>query len=156
MSSFRFPTVMADAIANIVLKEYCIDKAITLGRPLGPHGIAHYLLTPAEHLLRFGVAPNQLVMPAPYDDLNPLPMANRKREFTLYDIQQAAYAQLEKDIEGEYSVDIKNMMLVDHSLRHLTLQEQFAFLRLHLKLTKADIEKMRTDISKLFLAGSKI
>ena len=156
MPSITFPSGMADAIANIIFQEQCIDLAITLGRQLGPHGIAHYLMTPAEHQQRFGVPPNRLAMPEPYDDPNPLPMANRKREFTMFDIQEAAFAQLEKEIESAYPVHIREMMLVDHSLRHITLQEQFAFLKLHLRLTKADIFKIRLDVSKPYLAGAKI
>ena len=96
MSYLCFPIGMADAIANIIFQEYCIDLAITLGRALGPYGIAHYLLTAAEHQQRFGVSPNRLLMPAPYDDPQPLPMANRRREFTMFDNQETAYATLEQ------------------------------------------------------------
>ena len=156
MSSPLFQTGLADAVANIMYQEQSIDLAITLGRALGPHGIAHYLLTPAEHQIRFNVPPNRLPMPEPYDDPNPLPMANRKREFTMFDIQEAAYASLEQKVEAGYPLHFREMMLEDHSLRHLTLQQQFAFLRLHLRLTKADISKMRADISKPYLASSKI
>ena len=153
----KWRTEMADAIAIIMLKEESIDLAILVGRMLGPLGLAHRVLTEAEHNARFLVARAPLDDPGPHlDGDDAVVVANRTRRQKAYDLQQKLDPQLEGIIEAAYPDRIRNMMLVNFSLRHMTLEQQFTFLIANLPLTQEDLKTMTASISVPFLTGSKI
>ena len=148
---------MADAIAIFMFKERAIDFAITLGRARGPHGLAHRLLSEAEHILWFGVGRVVIADPGPHeagDDA--VTVANRTRQQKLFDLQTKLDQQLEFEIESAYPDRIRDMMLVNFSLRHLTLQQQLYVLTANLPLTQEDLRAMTLSISAPYLSGIKI
>ena len=148
---------MADAIAAFMFKEKAIDFAITLGRALGPFGLAHRLLSEAEHIFRFGVGRVIIADPGPHmhgDDA--VAVANRTRQQKLFDLQTKLDQQLEVEIEAAYPDNIRDMMLVNFSLRHLTFEQQITYLAVNLPLTQGDLRRMTQSISLPYVYGAKI
>ena len=157
MSSFPvWPLGVPDAIAKIQYKEKAIDYAVAIGRALGPHGLAHRLITAAEHQLRFGVAPAPIEDPGPYQPGDAVAVANHKRNLDIYDLQLKLDPLLEVAVEAAWPTHFRDMMVVDHSLRHLTLAQQFTFMDANLSLTQEDLRIITCSISAPYVAGQKI
>ena len=153
----RWKTEMADAIAIIMLKEEAIDVAIITGRALGPLGLAHRIISEAEHLQRFLLGRQPVVDPGEHQDGDDaVVMANRTRVQKKFDLQQKLDPQLEAMVEAAYPDRIRNMLVVGYSLRHLTLEQQFTYLIANLPLTQEDLRTMTLSISAPYLSGVKI
>ena len=153
----RWKTEMADAIAIIMLKEEVIDLAIITGRALGPFGLAHRIISEAEHQQRFLVGRQPVVDPGEHNEGDDaVVMANRTRVQKKFDLQQKLDPELETIVEATYPDRIRNMLTINYSLRHLTLEQQFTYLIAHLPLTQEDLRTMTLAISAPFLSGVKI
>ena len=83
-------------------------------------------------------------------------VANRTRQQKLFDLQTKLDQQLEFEIESSYPDRIRDMMLVNFSLRHMTLEQQLTFLTANLPLTQEDLRAMTLSISAPYLSGIKI
>jgi hypothetical protein len=152
----KWPSDLADAVAKTQYKEQVLDYAVTIGRALGPYGLAHRIISNAEHLARYGVARAPIIDPGPYLAGDAAVVANHKRALEYFDLQQKLDPILELAVEAGWPDRIRNMMLVNHSLRHLTLENQFAYVDENLALTQGDLKDMLTKVSSPYIPGSKI
>ena len=136
--------------------DRCIDHAVTTGRALGPHGLAHRLMSEADHVARFGAGRAPIADPGPYLGGDAAAVANHTRALKIFDLQQRLDPILELDVETGYPDNIRSMMMINTSLRHLTLEAQFDFLRANLSLTKQDIQRLVSTVSAPWTPGMKI
>ena len=103
-----WPIGLPDAVAKLQYKEKVLDFAVTLGRALGPHGLAHRLIGNIEHVARYGVNGAPLADPGPYLPGDAAAVANHKRAVDLYDIQQKLDPILEMSVEAGWPKNQKH------------------------------------------------
>ena len=79
---------MANAVAATMYYEFTVNRGVLLGRTLGPYGIAHIVITAAEHSIRIHGNLAPLPQPAPYNDSESAVTTNKKRQFDKYDFEE--------------------------------------------------------------------
>ena len=149
---------MPDVYALQVFKSGIIDAAISVTAAYTPDqlGLAHEVVTPAEHLLLFGVAAAPLEVPADFagPEAN---MRNQQRGYDAFDMQQRFIPVIRSATVTGIPARILRLAEVNGSLRHhLHVRDIFADLSAKLPLAKRDLDFCIEGIKKPYLRGSYI
>ena len=133
--------------------------AIQLTGPRTPDGwgLAHALYSPARFLATKGANPQPIADPGPYAaNMVGGALENHKEAKSLFNTQETSLPVLSNAFESGLASRIRQIIEVDYSLDHLTLQEQIEALEAALPLRQADIEYLRAQIAAPYAANSPI
>jgi len=153
-----FDEELPDRIALSVYESSILDLGITMNKAhtVNKLGLAHEVLPPARHLLKFGVPAAPIPEPGDFAG-NAVQMRNHQRTVDSHGLQEKFNPILRNVTVGGLPVRIIRLAEVDGSLRHHEhIYDIFADLFAKLPLTSRDLDLCSKAVRKPYPRGSPI